>query len=174
MEGEYPYLGDSLTNVINHLQVMGWSSKYRCRFPVVYLLPRLWQALNIFSETWCGLSRFLSAHVGWEYPRRFWGDSVFLGDVHFGKFIFLEGFFECTLFNEIFEISLEMNKNLTNHCYYAIVHLIRRQNPYRLELYSYDHHPGFFRVCTWWLQGIWVTCFWSSFKCPSQWPRESC
>ena len=27
LEGEYPYLGDFLTMVINHLQVMGWSSK---------------------------------------------------------------------------------------------------------------------------------------------------
>ena len=27
LEGEQPYLGDLLTMVINHLQVLGWSSK---------------------------------------------------------------------------------------------------------------------------------------------------
>ena len=35
-------------------------------------------------------------------------------------------------------------KHLTNHWYYAIVHLIRRQNPYSLESYSYDHHREIF------------------------------
>ena len=28
-KGEYSYLGDVLTMVIHHLQVMGWSSKYQ-------------------------------------------------------------------------------------------------------------------------------------------------
>ena len=50
MEEEQPYLGDLLTMVLNHLQVLGWSSKWNVKFSHEGVCWRFWWHFQIYQQ----------------------------------------------------------------------------------------------------------------------------